>query len=75
MAKFPRLTGQQVIIALKKGGFEVLRIKGSHHFLTHPDGRCTVVPVHRGETIGPGLMLKILRDCEIDRETFLKFLK
>jgi len=36
MAKFPRLTGQKVIAALKKGGFEVLRIKGSHHFLTHP---------------------------------------
>ena len=75
MAKFPRLTGQQVITALKKGGFEVLRVKGSHHFLTHPDGRRTVVPVRRGESVGPGLMLKILRDCEIDRETFLKFLK
>ena len=75
MAKFPRLTGQQVIAALKRGGFEVLRIKGSHHFLTHPDGRCTVVPVHRGEIIGPGLMLKILRDCELERDEFLELLK
>jgi predicted RNA binding protein YcfA (HicA-like mRNA interferase family) len=75
MAKIPRLTGQQVIAALKRNGFEVLRIKGSHHFLTHPDGRRTVVPVHRGETIGPGLMLKILRDCEIDRDAFLELLK
>ena len=75
MAKFPRLTGQQVIAALKKGGFDVLRIKGSHHFLTHPDGRRTVVPVHRGEIIGPGLMLKILRDCELERNEFLEFLK
>ena len=75
MAKFPRLTGQQVIAALKKGGFEVLRIKGSHHFLTHPDGRRTVVPVHRGEMIGPGLMLKILRDCDLERDEFLEFLK
>ena len=74
MAKFPRLTGQQVIAALKKGGFEVLRIKGSHHFLTHPDGRRTVVPVHRGEMIGPGLMLKILRDCDLERDEFLEFL-
>jgi len=71
MPHFPRLTGQQVIAALKKGGFEVLRIKGSYHFLAHPDGRRTVVPVHRGEIIGPGLMLKILRDCELEREAFL----
>jgi len=75
MAKFPRLTGQKVIAALKKGGFEVLRIKGSHHFLTHPDGRRTVVPVHRGEIIGPGLMLKILHDCELERDVFLELLK
>ena len=75
MAKIPRLTGQQVIAALKRLGFEVLRIKGSHNFLTHSDGRRTVVPVHRGETIGPGLMLKILRDCEIDRDAFLELLK
>ncbi|MBU4225579.1 MAG: type II toxin-antitoxin system HicA family toxin [Chloroflexi bacterium] len=51
MPKVPRLTGQQVITALKRTGFEVLRVKGSHHFLGHSDGRHTVVPVHRGETI------------------------
>jgi predicted RNA binding protein YcfA (HicA-like mRNA interferase family) len=75
MAKVARLTGQQVIAALKKAGFEVLRIKGSHHFLSHEDGRRTVVPVHRGEVIGPGLMGKILRDCEMERDEFMKLLK
>ena len=75
MTKFPRLTGNQVIAALRLAGFELLRVKGSHHFLSHADGRHTVVPVHRGESIGPGLMLKILRDCELEREEFLKLLK
>jgi predicted RNA binding protein YcfA (HicA-like mRNA interferase family) len=42
-----------------------VRIKGSHHFLRHPDGRATVVPVHAGETIGPGLLAQILRDVEM----------
>jgi hypothetical protein len=33
---------------LREAGFEVVRIKGSHHFLRHADGRGTVVPVlHR----------------------------
>jgi len=75
MAKLARLTGQQVIAALKRAGFEVLSVKGSHHFMSHPDGRRTVIPVHRGETVGPGLMLKIVRDCEMEREEFLELLK
>lgn len=75
MAKLPRVSGKEVIKALKKDGFEVLRVKGSHHFLAHPDGRRTVVPLHRNEMIGAGLMLKILRDCEIDRDHFIALLK
>lgn len=68
MSTFPALTGAQLIKVLRKFGFEEIRIKGSHHFLQHPDGRCTVVPVHRGETIGRGLLTQILRDCELSRE-------
>ncbi len=70
MTRLPRLTGRRVVAALRKAGFEVIRIKGSHHFLTHPDGRCTSVPVHSGETIGPGLLSKILRDCEMAEPDF-----
>ena len=70
MTRLPKLTGKEVIAALGKIGFAVIRVKGSHHFIRHPDGRSTVVPVHSGETIGPGLMAKILKDCEIDREEF-----
>jgi predicted RNA binding protein YcfA (HicA-like mRNA interferase family) len=68
--RLPRLTGADVVAALERGGFRVVRIRGSHHFLRHPDGQATVVPVHAGESIGPGLMSKILRDCGLDREQF-----
>ena len=74
MTTLPSLTGEKTLSALKKAGFDVLRIKGSHHFLQHPDGRSTVVPVHSGETLGPGLFSKILRDCDLNREQFQKFL-
>jgi predicted RNA binding protein YcfA (HicA-like mRNA interferase family) len=74
MVRLPRLTGKEVIAALAKAGFAVIRVKGSHHFLRHSDGRATVVPVHAGETLGPGLMTKILRDCEITRDQFEAFL-
>ncbi len=74
MTRLPRLRGQQLIAALRKAEFEVIRVKGSHHFLRHPDGRCTVVPVHRGEVIGPGLMSRILRDCEMTSDQLRELL-
>ena len=74
MTSLPSLTGKDILSILKKAGFEVLRVRGSHHFLRHHDGRSTVVPVHSGETIGPGLLAKILRDCDLNREQFQKLL-
>ena len=74
MTIVPSLTGKKLLSVLKKAGFEILRVKGSHHFLHHPDGRSTVVPVHAGESLGPGLFAKILRDCDLTREQFQKLL-
>ena len=74
MSRIPRVTGSELIAALTKAGFNVLRVKGSHHFLRHQDGRSTVVPAHSGETIGPGLLHKILRDCQITAEELSEFL-
>jgi predicted RNA binding protein YcfA (HicA-like mRNA interferase family) len=48
MSETPRLSAKEIIAALSKAGFSVARVKGSHHFLKHPDGRKTVVPVHSG---------------------------
>ena len=61
------LTGRELIRALERAGFTSVRIKGSHHRLAHRDGRKTVVPVHVGEAIGPGLLSRILRDCQLTR--------
>ncbi len=72
MTTFPSITGSNLIRALRQFGFEVMRKKGSHHFLQHKDGRCTVVPIHRGETIGRGLLAQILRDCEISKNEVQK---
>lgn len=65
MSRSPRVSGPELISALGNGGFSIVRIKGSHHFLRHQDGRSTVVPSHSGETIGFGLLHKILRDCQM----------
>ena len=57
MTGSPSFTGKDLVGVLKKAGFQVMRSKGSHHFLRH--GRTT---------IGPGLLSKILRDCDLTRE-------
>jgi predicted RNA binding protein YcfA (HicA-like mRNA interferase family) len=74
VSRLPRVTGRELLTALRKAGFAVVRVKGSHHFLRHADGRATVVPVHAGETIGPGLLSAILRDCDIERDDFVALL-
>ena len=45
------LSGKDLIRLLKKMGFKILRIKGSHHILLHEDGRMTTIPVHKNEDI------------------------
>ena len=74
MSKLPQITGDKLIKTLKKIGFNLLRIKGSHHYLQHSDGRATVVPVHKSEDIGIGLLFKILKDCKLTKEEFMNIL-
>ncbi len=74
MTKLPRVTGEEIARALCRTGFAVERVRGSHQILRHPDGRMTVIPTHAGETIGPGLLSKILRDCELTRDEFVGLL-
>ena len=72
MSRSPRITGSELIAALTRGGFLVIRVRGSHHLLRHEDGRSTVVPLHSGETLGPGLLHKILRDCQLSVADLLR---
>jgi predicted RNA binding protein YcfA (HicA-like mRNA interferase family) len=74
MSRSPRVSGSELIAALARGGFHVVRVRGSHHFLRHADGRTTVVPAHSGETIGPGLFHKIIRDSQMTMEELLRLL-
>jgi predicted RNA binding protein YcfA (HicA-like mRNA interferase family) len=74
MSKLPRIRGRDLLRSLKQAGFKLVRIKGSHHFMRHDDGRCTVVPVHAGETIGIGLLNAILKDCELSADDLRQLL-
>lgn len=74
MTSYPAVRGKELLAALRRAGFEVVRTKGSHHFVRHADGRATVVPVHSGETLGPGLLASILRDVKLSRDELHRLL-
>jgi predicted RNA binding protein YcfA (HicA-like mRNA interferase family) len=71
----PVVKARELIRALKKMRFRLIRkSSGSHRQFEHPDGRRTTVPEHKGVDIGPGLLRKILRDIEMDKEELKKWL-
>jgi predicted RNA binding protein YcfA (HicA-like mRNA interferase family) len=75
MRALPALRGRAVIAALERAGFEVIRTKGSHHFLRHRNdpSRQTVVPVQRND-LPPGTLRAILRQARLSRAQFLDLL-
>ena len=74
MPKLPVVTASEIIKALEKIGFQTVRQKGSHVRMKHEDNRVVTVPIHKGKTIGKGLLRKILRDSELTVEEFIELL-
>ncbi|NJL41012.1 MAG: type II toxin-antitoxin system HicA family toxin [Leptolyngbyaceae cyanobacterium RM2_2_4] len=75
MAKLPNPTGEELIAALQKIGFYVVRQKGSHVRMRHEDNRVISIPVHARKTIGKGLLLKILRDADLTKDELITLLE
>ena len=72
-ARFPTLSRKQVVEALEKAGFNVIRIKGSHHNMRHriDRSRRTIVPVHDNEDLGRGLLRRIMDDVGMTVDEFI----
>lgn len=73
--KLKPLPADKVIKILDKLGFKIIRKKGSHVILKHSNGRIIVIPVHKGEEIGRGLLRKIIKDANISKDEFMKMAK
>lgn len=71
MPRMPRVTGAEVLRALRSLGWVVVTQRGSHVQLKHPDRRGRVtIPIHSGETIGPRLLASILSQPAISVDEF-----
>jgi len=76
MSKLPRVTGRQTLQALQRLGFQLSHVRGSHHYLFHPQKRLMVaVPVHAGRILPPKTLLSILKRAQVTRDKFVRALK
>jgi predicted RNA binding protein YcfA (HicA-like mRNA interferase family) len=72
MAKLPVLSGKELIKALERDGFQIVRQKGSHVSLHKGESR-TVVPLH--SDLSKGTLLGILKQCGLAKEKLIELLK
>jgi len=57
------LKAREVLALLEARGFAVVRQRGSHVHLRHPDGRSTTLPFHHGGAdVSPIILRRIARD-------------
>jgi predicted RNA binding protein YcfA (HicA-like mRNA interferase family) len=75
VSRLPSVSARQMLSALQRAGFDIVRIKGSHHFLRHSADptRETVVALHTGD-LPAGTVRDILKQAGISRKQFLDLL-
>ena len=64
MPSLPRVTGREMVRFLEREGFQLIRVRGSHHFLEKGELR-TTVPVHGNRELKIGTLRSILRDIQM----------
>lgn len=74
--RLPTASGKDVLRALKKAGFLVDRIAGSHHIMVFPGDptRTVTVPVHSGRDLKPGTLRSIIRQAGLSTDEFADLL-
>lgn len=72
MPKLPHVSGQQVLRALERLGFQMVRQSGSHVVMRRESKGC-VVPMHSDVKIGT--LAGVLRQAEVSAEEFIQALR
>ena len=74
--RLPVVSGEDVVKALRRIGYEAVRQRGSHLRLkdpTNPLHKSITVPLHK--ELKPGLLRKIIRDTNLSAEEFIELLR
>ncbi|MEY4354929.1 MAG: hypothetical protein RLZZ609_3170 [Cyanobacteriota bacterium] len=71
MPKLPHVSGKEIIRALERLGFQVMRQSGSHVVMRQGSRGC-IVPLHRQVKVGT--LAGLLRQAQVDPKDFLDVL-
>ena len=71
MTRIPALRANEIVRALRRLGFELLRQRGSHIRMRHPDGRFATVPDHGSRELRREFILDILKQAGVKIGDFL----
>jgi predicted RNA binding protein YcfA (HicA-like mRNA interferase family) len=75
MPKVPRISGKEAVRAFEKAGFCLDRISSSHHILKKAGHSYLLsIPVHKGKTVGLGLLKSQIDAAGLALEEFLELL-
>ena len=74
--KLPRITGADLVRALKRAGWREIRQTGSHVHLAHPDrlGVVLTVAVHAGRIVPVGTLSAILSRAKLSADNLRRLL-
>jgi len=76
MPKLVPISAKKMIKIILGLDFQLLRVKGSHHFYHNPETeKSTVVPLHNNEVLGVGILKEILKDINLPIDEYDKLRK
>lgn len=75
MPRMPRVTGRELLRALRRAGWHEVRVRGSHFRLAHPDRpQKLTIAVHAGDIVKAGTLQGILEDAGMTVEELVELL-
>ncbi len=74
--RFRGLTGNRVVVALQRAGWEIERQRGSHVRMSHPERpeAMVTVPMRRGKAVKPATIFSVLRQAGLTADEFEELL-
>ena len=76
MPSLTQVKVKDLVKVVTRLGFKFRDQSGSHAVYVHFDGRKTTIPIHPTQTIGIGLLTKIIKkDLQISKNEFIKLFK
>ncbi|MEK7170334.1 MAG: type II toxin-antitoxin system HicA family toxin [Patescibacteria group bacterium] len=75
MPKLPVVKARGLIRILKKLGFSLSHVTGSHAQLKNVYNKRVTIPMHNNKEITPKTLKSILKDAELSIEEFVRLLR